>query len=313
MNFHQLVKDFKLPYSSPGQRHYRQGWINMPCPFCSGNPGNHLGFCLDPSSIFHGRFVCHRCGGKNTFQVISKLLQITEEEKVWGLLFRYHITRSAPLPVTKPKLRMKPLRNVNLPPKTMCLGKVLGAVRYLRKRGFDFEELEALWGVQATGPGSLVNTERGSLDFSYRLIIPIYHQDKLVTYQGRDWTGKSTKKYLFAPPEIESRSAKNLLYGLEKVESDEVVLMEGVTDVWRYGKGAVACFGISYSQQQMLELAKRFTKVIVVFDWEARARLQARKLIKELEEWGVDCTMVKLPKGKDPAEMNREELKGLVR
>lgn len=312
MNLIKLFRDFHIPMASPGQRHYRQGWVNTPCPFCTGHPGNHLGYCIDSKSEFFGRFVCHRCGGKNTFRTISKLLGIEEEARVWSIIGQYGGATKRTILSTRMVLR--PPRNVDLPPRTTRLMEVPGAIRYLKGRKFDPEEIEQVWKVMATGPGAVVKSKDGKqLDFSYRLIIPVYHQDKLVTYQGRDWTGKSSRKYLACLPELESRSIKSLLYGMDLVSTNETVLMEGVTDVWRYGAGAVACFGVKYHQNQVRELLKRFDRIVMAFDPEAVAKIQTWKLMRELKENGVDVIRMKLPKGRDPGDMTREELFKLLK
>ncbi len=316
MDVRRLFTDFHLPIASPGERHYHQGWLNTPCPFCSGNPGNHLGYCYDPTSRFFGRFVCYRCGGKGTLRVLSKLLRIDDDVRLIGIIAKYGITPGMRRPILPPTKRRKLAREADLPPLLRRLKEVPGAVRYLVGRKFDPEEIEGLWKVMATGPGSIIRSEDGrSVDFSYRIIVPVFLKGKLVTYQGRDWTGKSSKKYLACPPWAEDYPIKDTLYGAdeaEESENNEVVLMEGVTDVWRYGPGAVACFGIKHRSSQIRELARRFDRVTVAFDPEGAAKIQARKIARELEEWGLEVKSTRLPRGKDPGDMNRNELKKIL-
>jgi len=320
MDIARLFTDFHLPIASPGERHYHQGWINTPCPFCSGNPGNHLGYCYDPTSKFFGRFVCYRCGGKGTLRVLSRLLRIDDEIRLIGIVAKYGIitswTRNPPTTTLTKKKKLS-TKEANLPPLIRCLKEVSGAVRYLRGRKFDPEEIEGLWKVMATGPGSVIRTGDGkSVDFSYRIIIPVFRKGKLVTYQGRDWTGKSSKKYLACPPWAEGWPIKDTLYGVDEADdagNGDAVLMEGVTDVWKYGPGAVACFGIKHRQTQIRELARRFDRVTIAFDPEGAARIQARKITRELEEWGLEVRSPRLPRGKDPGDMDREELRRMLR
>lgn len=311
MDIVRLFADFHVPIASPGQRHHRQGWVNTPCPFCTGNPGNHLGYCTDPRSEFFGRFVCHRCGGKGTLRVLARLLRVEDEGRLLAMMAKYG--GAVPIRHLPPPRREKVPRTADLPPQMRCLREVPGAVRYLLGRGFNPEELGRDWDVRATGPGAVVRgKDGGGLDFSYRLIIPVYRHGKLVTYQGRDWTGKSPRKYLACPPWAEGWPIKELLYGLDGETGDEVVLMEGVTDVWRWGRGgAVACFGIKHRPAQVRELARRWDRVRVAFDPEAAAQGQARRIIRELEEWGLEVSKMRLPKGMDPGDMTREDLKSL--
>lgn len=313
IRINDLYRDFHVPVAGPGDRHYGgEGWVNTPCPFCSGNPGNHLGYCVDPASRFAGRFVCHRCGGKGTLRALSRLLRVEDEGRLWAIMAKYgSVTPRAALAPTR---KAKVLRTVDLPPLTRRLGEVPGAVRYLRGRGFDPEEIERLWRVGATGPGSVVKGKSGSLDMSYRIIIPVLLNGRVVTYQGRDWTGKSPRKYLACLPELEGWPIKETLYGLDEAgDSQEVALMEGVTDVWRWGPGAVACFGVKHRPEQVRLLARRFDRVLVAFDPEGGAKVQSRRILRELKELGVEVRRLLLPKGKDPGDMAREDLLRLAR
>jgi len=314
MNFLRLAQDHNLDIANPGDRGYRQGWVNVPCPFCTGNPGYHLGYCADSRSQFTGRFVCWRCGGKGELRAIESLLKISRREAI-NLLQAYGGSTYRPNTPKTPVSSPVGKRNIKLPPNTRPLASVAGAVKYCRKRGFDIEELETVWQVQATGPGSIIRVGDKPIDYSYRLIIPIYRDGVLVSYQGRDWTGRAgDKKYLACPKELESLHHKDTLYGIDLCKDTVTgVLVEGVTDAWAVGPGAVACFGVKYREPQVRILAKRFREVTVLFDPDPAGKLQALKIINKLKERGVTVHRVRLPKGKDPADMNREELRRLLR
>ena len=57
---------------------------------------------------------------------------------------------------------------------------------YLIKRNFDPDELEFKWRLVSTGPVG---------PYKHRIIAPIYFNEKLVSYQGRDITDKAKLKY----------------------------------------------------------------------------------------------------------------------
>lgn len=309
MNITKLYRDFNIPYASSGQRHYRTGWVNTACPFCagSGKPGNHLGYCMDSKSQFYGRFVCWRCGSKPFYFALAALLKTTEQQ-AREIATRYG---GEPNPeAIKPRpllLQEKPLRNIHLPPGTKKLLDVVGACRYLERRGFDPEQLAKQWGVKATGPNAILTRDGNHrLDLSYRLVVPVYYRGVVVSWQCRDWTGKAALKYLTCPPELESRHHKALLYGMdEALGKGCATLVEGVTDVWALGPGAVACFGIKYRPEQVRKL-KQWPTVRMMLDMEPAAQLQASQITTELEEAGVETTHMWLPKGKDPADMIKE-------
>lgn len=242
-------------------------------------------------------------------KTLSKLLNVsTQEASSICSLYGGKLQFVKSSPVSKPKI----LKDCVLPPNRQDLSLCKGAQHYLSLRRFKWQELAKTWLIQATGPGSVISIDGKPLNYSYRLIIPIYYEGKLVTYQARDWTGKRSPKYLAAHPSKESKPIKSTLYGLDQADGEEAVLVEGVTDVWRIGAGAVACFGVKYRPEQVRELMKRYKRVIVVADPEPRANLQMRRICKDLEEHRVEVRQVRLPKGKDPADMTKEEIRRLI-
>ncbi len=178
--------------------------------------------------------------------------------------------------------------------------------RYLTDRGFDPEELEKDWGVSK-------GTE-GIGDYKFRIIIPIYHEGELVSYQGRDITGKQKDKY----KTCYDTNIKNYLYGLDYVTNDKVIITEGVTDVWRLGKGnAVATFGINFTMKQVRLIIrpiinKRIKRVGILFDDGEEAHQQALILQACLHNFIPDIYVLDLPENKDPAELNKEQVEKII-
>ena len=46
MDVLRLYQDYGVDHLTEGHKHCRDGWVNTPCPFCSGNDGYHLGWNL---------------------------------------------------------------------------------------------------------------------------------------------------------------------------------------------------------------------------------------------------------------------------
>jgi DNA primase len=197
----------------------------------------------------------------------------------------------------------------------MPLLSVPGACKYLTSRKFDPEELEVKWGVMATGPGAVLKLGDRTVDFSYRVIIPVYYKGKMVSYQGRDWTGRNSPKYLSCPNAIEGMPIKSTVYGLDECQERQAVVVEGAFDVWRIGPGAaVALFGIKHRLSQIKLMVERFDHITMLFDPEPRAKLQALSVARALESCGVGVRMIVLPSGdKDPADMSKDELRGVLK
>jgi hypothetical protein len=126
-------------------------------------------------------------------------------------------------------------------------------------------------------------------------------------------TGKSDRKYLACPTDREVKHHKHILYGRQECWKGTGIIVEGVTDVWRLGPTACAVYGIQYRQEQVLEIAKRFKRVAIVFDAESQAQAQARKLAVELRPaLGTEPVVVNLGSA-DPGSMSQDDADHLVR
>ena len=127
------------------------------------------------------------------------------------------------------------------------------AVAYLRLCGFDPVELDCVWGV--TLAEYAAPRTRGAAAVG-RIIVPVRRNAITVGWQARyagdiDWQARATPKYLTYFPKSQA------LYGIdEAAAAPRVVLVEGCTDVWRYGPGAVCGFGKGLSATQVELLAQ---------------------------------------------------------
>lgn len=286
MNIIQLYKDFNVPFATEGHKHCREGWVNTTCPFCTGNPGMHLGY-----NMADDFYVCWRCGWKATHKAIALLIHVSEKEakeiarKYGG---KSHVKSAVTVRVGHKKFR--------LPPSTAPMND--RHKRYLTKRKFDPEVIEKIWNVQGTGPISLMD----GISFSHRLVIPIYWEDRIVSFQTRDITAKHSLRYITCPEQREIIKHKHIFYqAIPTKDSDACICVEGVTDAWRFGYGAIATFGIKYTKYQVREISKRFKKVFVVFDDDPQAIKQSEKLTAELILRGVDAYSIKIQG--DPGDM----------
>jgi hypothetical protein len=85
-----------------------------------------------------------------------------------------------------------------------------------------------------------------------------------------------------------------------------VVIVEGITDVWRLGYGAVCTFGIKFTPQQVRLLGNAFTNRFVLYDQtEKQALRQGKKLAEQLSIYPGNTEYIEI-KGvnakKDPAQ-----------
>lgn len=293
MNFNKFCQDYNLETAPPDHKHYQEGWTNVECPLCTGNAGYHLGYEEDTD-----RFHCWRCGPHKHVEAIAGLLKTGNGEaaRLWK---RYSSKRPRRIH-RKPKVIERQIK-VSLPPGTQTMKK--RHRRYLRSRGFDPDRLEETWGLLGTGPFG---------PYKFRIVAPITFEGKLVSYQGRDITNRQRLRYKACPMEKEARHHKACLYGLDQVPGETVVIVEGITDVWRLGVGSVATFGIKYTKTQVL-LLKRFKRRAILFDSaDSQAQEQAEKLAKELSAFSGE-TISLIIDAKDPGTMSPKDAQDLMR
>jgi DNA primase len=297
MDILQLYQDHGIPHQTEGHKHCRPGWVNTPCPFCTGNEGLHLGATLDGKL-----FRCWRCGIHFPDKVIAKLLGVsfTEAKKV---IIDYAGFSAPSKEVTGIKIRTKAHK---LPSNTKPLTD--SHKRYLVLRDFSPPVLEKEWNLISTGPVSLLD----KVNYKHRIIAPIYWEGKQVTFQARDVTNKHPIKYLACPKDRELIHHKHILYRHPDSTGDVGICVEGITDVWRLGRNSFGVFGIEYTPQQVRLISSLYKKVIVFFDSEPQAIKKAKQLAGDLSFRGVETCIHILTEG-DPGSMFQEDADKLVK
>jgi len=254
----RLCQRYRVPYLESGSPHCGVGWVQLDCPWCQDSDDWHLGFNIDG-----GYFHCWKCGGHSAVSVVSALLHINDAATVRSIIGRYQRTgtHEASAPIE---------RHTNIDPPAGCGPLSPPHRRYLKRRRYRPGHLSRLWGIRGTRysvPG-----------WSWRIIIPIRNASHdIVAYQGRAIASSVEPKYRMSRNEDIVDDPHTLLYGIEKVPGDTVLIVEGVTGVWRLGPGAVATFGIDWHTQQA-NILRKYRRRFIMFDPEKEAQQQATKL-----------------------------------
>ncbi len=296
MDIVQLYQDYSVDFKTEGHKHCRPGWVNVPCPYCTGNPGYHLSY-----NIRDNFYLCWRCGWHPIVPTIAQLVHITYREaneitKQYGLLIT---VTAAPVEVKHG------IKKYRMPSRVRPLTQ--SHIRYLENRGFDPVYLQREYYLVGTGPVSHLD----SLNYRHRIVIPFIWDGTEVTFDSRDITNKHPYKYLACPLEREKVPHKSILYGKQEHWTDRIVCVEGPTDVWRFGFNSVATSGIKFTPAQVKALATYFKRVAVCFDDDPQAKEQAKKLVAELKFREVDAFPVNIEG--DPGGMKQSEADYLVK
>lgn len=197
---------------------------------------------------------------------------------------------------------------------------------YLEQRGFDGEiakYFELRWCQFGWWKFKDADGNTQTQNFGNRIIIPVFDLDgTLKTFQGRDLTGTSNKKYLF-PMELPG-TGRYLLNGHNVVASKHVVLGEGAFDVAAIKVAfdedpelrdviPVGSFGkhLSFGAPNGDDQLGRFIKlkargvetVTIMWDGEVNALRAALDAAKILTGVGLKVRIALLPFEKDPNEV----------
>ena len=125
------------------------------------------------------------------------------------------------------------------------------------------------------------------------------------------WAVRHNGRVLFTGNTCPGMRQSQLLYGLDQANGlGFAVLVEGPTDAWRYGPGAVAAFGKSVSPAQLELLRASFDDVVVLLGGDARE--ESRAAADRLAALVRRAVLVRLREGVDPGSLPRARLRSIV-
>lgn len=264
------------------------GFVNISCPFC-GDEKEHGGF-----SLHNNYYNCWRCGFHPIEEVIQNLVGVDYWESKKIIKEFSGAYSSVPFSQLEKKALAK---SVELPKNAKNLS--FRHRRYLERRRFDPDYLIKKYDIKGTNHIG---------NYSHRIIIPIYFQRKLISFQGRDITNRAKLRYKVCAKKNEVIHHKHILYNIDRANKDRVLVVEGVFDVWRLGSNCVATFGTSILKQQIYLLSK-FNKVFFLMDEDAEEI--AEKIGYELSGLNTKVEVIKLNGVGDPSDLSFMEAQQL--
>jgi len=318
-DIHSYLDEIGVEYRESG-KNIGNGSIGICCPLC-GDDNFHMGVNIEKKfyncwrcgdyddngrgSLFKLMYILEGLSGKEAYKKIAGDYQIAsyQGDDIYEALEGIETSWVKDFEEIKPVSRTKKLtmegRCKNLSELNPRLFTDNSFLSYIKKRDFTVDELNR-WDVKAYISGK----------FAMRLVFPLHKDNEIVNYTGRDVIGNASLKYLHLSNDEAVMSIKSVLYGLDyiKNEPDELVLVEGVLDAIRIGKGlAVASMGLvlSEKQKELLFLVNP-KKLFIMFDYNAW--IEAEKIKKELGVFIDNITVVRLPDGKDPADLKKNQL-----
>ena len=289
-----------IPYVESG-KNVSSGWIGIQCPFCpdsfvEGDPSNHLGININSNSIN-----CWKCDTKGTvLRLIMKIERISLKrvsEVAEDFIIKQY--RSG-YPEPFQSLTYEPYTNRLELPQSFQKDLLPQHKVYLEKRGFEPDFIFNKYKL------CCVNR---LTDWKFRLIIPVYFRNRLVTWTGRDITGHAHIKYKHLSNEESILPIKSTLYNIDSVDQT-MILVEGPTDVWKIGDGCAATFGTKVTTTQLSYLSKKVQRLFILFD--ADAKTKANHFANQIAAYIPEVVVFDLATG-DPADLSEQEVKYLRR
>lgn len=314
------------------------------CPdhnICCGRISSHPNWWLNTET---GKTVCFTEGnrGSNILLVLARLLKgktgITKEdiEKAERFILKKDYPESE-IMMLRSKAKQQKLNKIR-----EDVVKVYQYIEELKRDVSNRIVSERLVNFFMSPPNKHpTNITRATLDhynvfekrggrYSDRAIIPIMFKGDYRGFSGVDLLGKEEwikrhptmdeadyKKTIF-PSKDSGFYSKQWLFGFDdcKKKCDYLICCEGPREVmklWQEGfTNAVALFGTSISDEQMLLLTELSPKrIILLFDGDKAGRTASDKC-KKLLEMFFNVTIATLPEGVDPKQLNGEQIKKVI-
>jgi DNA primase len=277
----KFLNDFDIQYSTSGKK-VTKGDVQLQiCPFCHAD-GYYFGM-----GVVKERYHCWLCdkGGKNITFIVAKLLNTSynkakEITSNYGGIETFEATEERS-PASEVKIAgMTALQPIH--------------TNYLIKRGYDPKLLEMKYRI---GGCHIIGR------FPYRIVIPVFENDQMITATSRDVTDQQTERYLSLSIEESVVNIKESVYNIDSCIKENILIVEGPFDVWRIGGCTVSMFGTALNHCQVCRiLAKGPKRVYILFDNEEQAQINANKLAACFAPLVPHVEIIEIAE-KDPGEL----------
>jgi len=301
-DIHRYLEDRGVPFDTEGDN-VSPGWLGVKCIFCNDH-ADHLGINLEKKNIS-----CWICGVTgDVVDLIMELERVSFRTACQRLEEYKEGFGSFSRQQEKAVLTKRRRGRVSLLPtgfKAIERGREPPLVKeYFARRGFDLSLCQK-YGLGFVSYG----------EYQLMLIVPVYLDGMLVSFQAMDMTGKGRAPYIDCPEDRAIVYNKHMLYGVDDItDSHQVIVVEGVTDKWATGKDALGLFGKNYTIQQLRLLKERAVDKIIKVLLDADAVSRAKRLAKDITAvTDTPVFLVELDElERDPAAMEKSYLDDIV-
>lgn len=280
MNLQDIVFKYVNIRTTPNS----QGWYQTLCEVCHdhGKKGLRAGFKFENDSVSYN---CFNCGITGSYHPAFAL-----SDKMSKILKAFNIPESELNELILNNIGEHPLHNnkqhnniipieIPLPDFFYPLTNDINddwcqeSIHYLTSRNIDWTSQPFYCVKQSTDPKFK--------NWYGRLIIPVYYDNKLIFYQGRDLTDLHIRKYL--SPNV---SKQNILYGYDKIlqhTSEPLFITEGWFDAVLID--GIALFGNKLTPAHIEWLNKTKRQKVIIPDKYGDGQLLAKAALHQ--NWAI--------------------------
>lgn len=352
-DWQKFVSQYKIPYETRSSN-VASNHIAVRCPFCgSADPSAHMGLSLDSRNPVWGCLRDTRHRGRNPVFLVMRLLgcSINTAREIVNLEYRPFgddmaeetaKTSRLPSPGLKTTKYFNPRGMItswehepggklqlNKDETTINSGEFLifpNAIKPIDGKGYSSAFLDYLY--DRGFPDPYLPVERADLHYSVagkfngRIIFPIKINRAMVTFTGRDITGRSELRYRTLPQEDELVNIKHCLYFEDEVAAggETLFLTEGPIDALKLNcylrsDFVATCFFGMPEPAQVIKLmcyAPRWRQMIVLLDPDVPTQRMA--LWYALSAARINVRYAGLPNGAiDPGMLTPNQVRGLAK
>lgn len=146
--------------------------------------------------------------------------------------------------------------------------------------------------------------------FYKRIIVPIYYNNKILSYEGRDYTKRQIPKVLYP----KNTSVNNCILNIDNLDRNETLyVVEGFMDIVKIynniSKNVTCIFGAKISDYQ-IDLLKQFKEFVIIPDNDKAGETTILKLEEYMDK---EFYIAKLNKSKDCGDADLKEIEEAIK
>lgn len=274
MNLIKILKQHNIEFRESGEN-VSKGYIGICCPFCNDDENYHMG--INPKTRFWSCWKNSNHKGRGYYKLFKKLLNCSEEQ------LRF-LCKDKKLLIEDEFLNIKN----KLAPKNIVKNNCLSELKFLSEfmEIKDYGDTKRFWDYLIDRgfdkPLKLISKYNLKCcligNYKFRIIIPIYKNNELVTWTSRSIYKNAKLRYLSHPKEQSISNIKDTLFDYDYINEggDVLFITEGPFDAMKlqylftlpnYKATCLYTKSIAPQQEVLLSgIAKKFRKVIIMLD-----------------------------------------------